>query len=179
MDYMTELERKKIFEQFFILTFPRVKAFAYKIVKSEDDAEDIAQDIFVKIWSDTEIWENCETHSGYIYTMVKNQVFNFLKRKTIAGTYQEQLVNEVGSSYQEDIHDELYAKEIDLLMKLTVRQMPEQRRKVFIMSRELHMSNHEIAEKLDISIRTVERHLYLALAELKKVIYFLIFLYLD
>ena len=51
MDYMTELERKKIFEQFFILTFPRVKAFAYKIVKSEDDAEDIAQDIFVKICS--------------------------------------------------------------------------------------------------------------------------------
>ncbi|MCP3895394.1 MAG: RNA polymerase sigma-70 factor [Bacteroides sp.] len=167
-----------MFEQFFILTFPKVKAFAYKILKSEDDAEDIAQDVFVKIWADAETWKNCEMHSGYIYIMVRNQVFNFLKHKSIASTYEEQLAGKYASSFQADIHDELYAKEIELLMKLTVSRMPEQRRKVFIMSRQQHMSNNEIAEKLNISIRTVERHLYLALAELKKIILFLIFFYL-
>ncbi len=178
MNYINEQERRKIFEQFFILTFPKVKAFAYKILKSEDDAEDIAQDVFVKIWADAETWKNCESNSGYIYIMVRNQVFNFLKHKSIANTYEEQLVGKYASSFQADIHDELYAKEIELLMKLTVSRMPEQRRKVFIMSRQQHMSNNEIAEKLNISIRTVERHLYLALAELKKIILFLIFFYL-
>ncbi|MEG1007694.1 MAG: RNA polymerase sigma-70 factor [Bacteroides sp.] len=178
MNYINEQERRKIFEQFFILTFPKVKAFAYKILKSEDDAEDIAQDVFVKIWADAETWKNCEMHSGYIYIMVRNQVFNFLKHKSIASTYEEQLAGKYASSFQADIHDELYAKEIELLMKLTVSRMPEQRRKVFIMSRQQHMSNNEIAEKLNISIRTVERHLYLALAELKKIILFLFFFYL-
>lgn len=178
MNYINEQERRKIFEQFFILTFPKVKAFAYKILKSEDDAEDIAQDVFVKIWADAETWKNCEMHSGYIYIMVRNQVFNFLKHKSVASTYEEQMAGKYASSFQADIHDELYAKEIELLMKLTVSRMPEQRRKVFIMSRQQHMSNNEIAEKLNISIRTVERHLYLALAELKKIILFLIFFYL-
>lgn len=178
MNYINEQERRKIFEQFFILTFPKVKAFAYKILKSEDDAEDIAQDVFVKIWADTEIWKNCEAHSGYIYIMVRNQVFNFLKRKAFANNYQEQLAEKYASSFQADIHDELYAREIELLIKLTVNRMPEQRRKVFIMSRQQQMSNNEIAEKLNLSTRTVERHLYLALSELKKIILFFIFLYL-
>ncbi|MEG1402241.1 RNA polymerase sigma-70 factor [Bacteroides sp.] len=179
MNYINEQERRKIFEQFFILTFPKVKAFAYKILKSEGDAEDIAQDVFVKIWADAETWKNCETHNGYIYIMVRNQIFNFLKHKSIANSYQEQLVGTYASSFQEDIHDHLYAKEIELLIKLTVNQMPEQRQKVFMMSRFKQMTNNEIAEQLDISVRTVERHLYLALIDLKKITLFLIFLYLH
>ena len=46
MTHIGEQEKKKKFEQFFILTFPKVKAFAWKILRSEEDAEDIAQDIF-------------------------------------------------------------------------------------------------------------------------------------
>ena len=56
MTHIGEQEKKKKFEQFFILTFPKVKAFAWKILHSEEDAEDIAQDIFVKLWDNPEIW---------------------------------------------------------------------------------------------------------------------------
>ena len=61
MTHIKEQEKKRKFEQFFILTFPKVKAFAWKILHSEEDAEDIAQDIFVKLWDNPEIWENKET----------------------------------------------------------------------------------------------------------------------
>ncbi|MEY8479808.1 sigma factor-like helix-turn-helix DNA-binding protein, partial [Bacteroides acidifaciens] len=54
-----------------------------------------------------------------------------------------------------------YAKELQLLIKLTLDNMPEQRRKVFSMSRQQGMSNQEIADSLRLSIRTVERHIYL------------------
>ena len=47
---MNEQEKRRKFEQFFIMSYPKVKAFAWKILKSEDDAEDIAQDVFVKLW---------------------------------------------------------------------------------------------------------------------------------
>lgn len=174
MTFINEQERKRKFEQFFILTFPKVKQFAWKILKSENDAEDIAQDVFVKLWSNPDIWENQDTWNGYIYSMVRNHVFNFLKHKSIEFNYQEQFAQDDFSSFQQDIHDHLYAKEIELLMKLTVNNMPDQRKRVFKMSRQKGMSNAEIADNLNISVRTVERHLYLALIDLKKIIFFFI-----
>ena len=160
MTHIKEQEKKRKFEQFFILTFPKVKAFAWKILHSEEDAEDIAQ----------EIWENKETWDSYIYTMARNQIYNFLKHQSVELNYQEKLSQENSPSYEFDMYDKLYAKELQLLIKLTLDNMPEQRRKVFSMSRQRGMSNQEIADNLQLSVRTVERHIYLALQELKKVI---------
>ena len=80
MTYHDEQLKKRKFEQFFIQTFPKVKAFAWKILQSEEDAEDIAQDIFVKLWDNPEIWEDKETWDSYIYTMSRNQIYNFLQQ---------------------------------------------------------------------------------------------------
>ncbi|MFK1855795.1 RNA polymerase sigma-70 factor [Bacteroides fragilis] len=170
-----ESNKKKKFEQFFIMTYPKVKAFAWKLLKSEEDAEDIAQDIFAKLWTNPEIWENQETWNSYIYTMVRNHIYNFLKHKSIRQTYQEQCTKEEPAISETDIHDQLYAKESELLIKLTIANMPEQRRKIFRMSRTQEKSNQEIADELNISIRTVERHIYLALIDLKKVLLTLFF----
>ena len=170
MTHIKEQEKKRKFEQFFILTFPKVKAFAWKILHSEEDAEDIAQDIFVKLWDNPEIWENKETWDSYIYTMARNQIYNFLKHQSVELNYQEKLSQENSPSYEFDMYDKLYAKELQPLIKLTLDNMPEQRRKVFSMSRQRGMSNQEIADNLQLSVRTVERHIYLALQELKKVI---------
>ena len=108
--------KKKKFEQFFIMTYPKVKAFAWKLLKSEEDAEDIAQDIFAKLWTHPEIWENQETWNNYIYTMVRNHIYNFLKHKSIQQTYQEQCTKEELTISETDIHDQLYAKESELLI---------------------------------------------------------------
>ena len=170
MTHIKEQEKKRKFEQFFILTFPKVKAFAWKILHSEEDAEDIAQDIFVKLWDNPEIWENKETWDSYIYTMARNQIYNFLKHQSVELNYQEKLSQENSPSYEFDMYDKLYAKELQLLIKLTLDNMPEQRRKVFSMSRQRGMSNQEIADNLQLSVRTVERHIYLAFQLLKKVI---------
>lgn len=165
---LEESRKKRKFEQFFIQTYPKVKAFACKILHSEEDAEDIAQDIFVKLWDNTQLWESKETWDSYIYVMTRNHIYNFLKHKSIELNYQERCTKEDCFSSEFDIHDQLHAKELQLLIKLTLDNMPEQRKKVFTMSRKDGMSNQEIADQLQLSIRTVERHLYLALQDLKK-----------
>ena len=171
MMIITRMEDKVLrFKKFFDLNFPKVKTFAWQLLKSEEDAEDIAQDIFVKLWDNPEIWENKETWDSYIYTMARNQIYNFLKHQSVELNYQEKLSQENSPSYEFDMYDKLYAKELQLLIKLTLDNMPEQRRKVFSMSRQRGMSNQEIADNLQLSVRTVERHIYLALQELKKVI---------
>ena len=172
------MNKQEKFEQIFYEIFPKVKAFAWKILQSEEDAEDIAQDVFAKLWNTPETWEDKETWNNYIYTMTRNHIFNFLKHKAVEQKYQQQSEPEDYNYYStDDIHDQLYVKELQLLIKLTIDRMPEQRRKVFLMSRQEDMSHTEIAERLGISIRTVERHIYLALGELKEVLYLFFFIF--
>ena len=165
------------FKTFFTDNYPRVKSFAWKLLKSEEDAEDIAQDIFTKLWSEPQLWENREKWDAYLYTMTRNHVYNFINRQNLALEYAERLAEdwqEMQTTFP-DLNDELYSKELGLLLKMAIEKMPEQRKKIFILSREDGLSNPEIAERLGLSVRTVERHLYLALQDLKKIISFLIF----
>ncbi|MDR2815961.1 MAG: RNA polymerase sigma-70 factor [Proteiniphilum sp.] len=173
----TELYRKK-FEEIFIQYFPKAKAFAAILLKSEQEAEDVAQDIFVKLWEQPDLWEG-NLVRNYLYTMVKNHVFNRIRRKNIESEYINSRMNlyspdEIAEF--KDPLDEIYLEELQLLLKLSLEQMPDKRRQVFEMSRFEHLSNHEIAEKMNLSVRTVEHHIYLTIKELKKLILIALFL---
>lgn len=111
------MNKQEKFEQIFYEIFPKVKAFAWKILQSEEDAEDIAQDVFAKLWNTPETWEDKETWHNYIYTMTRNHIFNFLKHKAVEQKYQQQSEPEDYNYYStDDIHDQLYAKELQLLI---------------------------------------------------------------
>lgn len=166
---MTEEEQKTKFELVFIEVYPKLKAYAWKLLKSEDDAEDVVQDVFAKLWIESDIWDKSDSLDGYLYVMVRNRIFNHIKRKLIETNYQDFVKSTIELS-EFDIYDQLFAKETELLIKMTVNNMPSQRKSIFLMSRENNMSNAEIALKLNLSVRTVERHIYLALLDLKKII---------
>ena len=172
-----ELRKKKLkFENMFCQMFPKVKTFAFSILKSDEDAEDVAQEVFVKLWNMPELWEDADTWRGYIFPMTRNMIFNILKHKAVEQKYLNECEDYNVSSFVDDIHNELYAKEIRLLVRLTISKMSQQRRKVFLMSRQEGLGNQEIADKMNLSVRTVERHIYLALADLKKVLYLMLFI---
>jgi RNA polymerase sigma-70 factor (ECF subfamily) len=161
-------KQKEEFGRFFIANYPRVKTFARQIVMSEQDAEDIAQDVFLKLMDKPEIWQDEERRDSYLYKTTKNHIFNFIKHKNIERKYQENLTlhDELNEIYHPE--DDLYAKEMRLIIIHAIECLPDRRKEVFKMSRFGKKSNRQIAEILDMSVRTVERHIYLALAELKK-----------
>lgn len=84
--------------------------------------------------------------------------------------------------FEEEAHDspdeDLIAKDLQLLIDMVVANMPPQRKLIYQLSREAGLSNAEIAEKLDLSKKTVENHLNLALKELRKILLYLLILYL-
>lgn len=153
--------------------------FAINLLKSEEDAEDIIQDVFAKLWTQPEVWLENKDIGQYIYAMTKNTTFNFIKRKRLEQSYQEQLsqkylIEDLLKS--EDTLDPIYYKEALLIIRLILDRLPERRRKVFEMSRINNMSNMEIAQALNISVRTVEHQIYLTLLEIKKTIFIAFFL---
>lgn len=166
------------FEQFYAANFPRIKNFARLLTKSEEDAEDIAQNIFLKLWTRPELWQEQENMTSYLYTVTRNEIFNLFKHQKVEHEYEDKMIKAqlIGELCDEDtsLLENLYYKEVLLLIKMSLNQLPPRRRQVFEMSRFEGLSHKEIAEKLQIPLRTVEDHIYKTLTELRKVLMFVI-----
>ena len=168
------------FEIIFKAHYSSVKYFIFFLLKSEQDAEDLAQDVFTKLWSRPEIWNNNDATNGYIFTMAKNVTLDFIKHKRLEQNYRDEQIQEILIKelfVSEDPLYPIYRDEIQLILDLALNKLPKRRRIIFEMSRLDSMSNQEIASSLDISVRTVEHQIYLALHELKKIIFILFFFY--
>lgn len=148
--------------------YPRVWEFVRRIVKSDTVAEDVAQDIFVKIWERREMF-GVEVHSfsNYIYVMSRNAAINALRRMGRITPLVEQSVHAQSDT---SLEEDYYAREKELIIRLAVCRMPEQRRRIFEMSRYMGMDNQTIATTLNLSKKTVENHLTLALKTLRSVL---------
>ena len=150
------------FEQFYAANFPRVKNFAKLLTTSEEDAEDIAQNIFLKLWTRPELWQDQETMTGYLYTVTRNEIFNLFKHQKVEQEYEDKVLKAqlLGELCDEDssLLENLYYKEVLMLIRMTLSQLPDRRRRVFEMSRFEGLSHKEIADKLNISLTTVITH---------------------
>lgn len=169
------------FQHFFIANFPKVKNFALMLLKSEADAEDVAQDVFCKLWLQPEIWLNNDRQmDSYLFTMTKNIVLNIFKHQQVEQDYRHVLCEKMllyELTENEDVLNDIYYKEMLMVIHLTLEKMPERRKMIFCLSRFEGLSYKEIAERLDVSIRTVEHQVYLALVEFKKAFFLLLFLF--
>ena len=149
------------------------------LLKSEADAEDVAQDVFCKLWMQPELWlDNDKELDNYIFIMTRNIVLNIFKHQQVEQEYQTEVIEKTflyELTEKEEILNSVYYKEMLLIIQLTLEKMPKRRRLIFELSRFRGLSHKEIADKLDVSIRTIEHQVYLALIELKKVLLFFIF----
>jgi RNA polymerase sigma-70 factor (ECF subfamily) len=163
------MEMKEDFERFFTENSPKLKAYAMQVLMSEEDAEDVVQDVFLKLIAKPEKWQDEERKDGYLFKTTKNHILNFIKRRKMERSYQQRLAETNASLVEEfGLDDKLHAQEVEFLIMTILKRMPERRSNIFKMSRYEGKSNQEIADILNISIRTVERHIYLALVDLKE-----------
>ena len=167
------------FQKFFTANFPKVKNFAQMLLKSEAEAEDVAQDVFCKLWLQPEIWLDTDKDlDNYLFILTRNIVLNIFKHQQIEQEYQDEVVERTflyELTEKEEILNNVYYKEMLMIVQLTLEKMPKRRRLIFKLSRFKGLSHKEIADKLDVSIRTIEHQVYLALIELKKILVLFIF----
>ena len=108
-----------------------------------------------------------QSFGKYIYVMSRNAAINAIRRTGRLTTLADDVANRAENF---SIEDDYYAREKELIIRLTVCQMPEQRRRIFEMSRYMGMDNQTIATTLNLSKKTVENHLTLALKTLRSVL---------
>ena len=165
----------KAFETIFIAYYNKTKTFIDGYIKSEPDAEELTEDLFVNLWINHSSIDASRSFNAYLHTIARNAAINYLKHKYVHD-YQ-QLYNRKNrakpdrSSFPTSTSEEDFiAKELGLLIDELVEKMPEQRRMIYTLNRNEGLSNAEIAERLDTTKRNVESQLSLALKEIRKVI---------
>lgn len=159
----------KAFETVFVTYYNKTKAFIYGYVKSRSDAEELTEDLFVNLWINHHSINTSKSFDSYLYTIARNAAINFLEHKYVHDTY---LNNSSSMEYGSSLEEDLIAKELGLLIDETVDKMPEQRKRIYKLSRKKGLCNIEIAIQLNTTKRNVESQLSLALKEIRKVISF-------
>lgn len=157
----------RAFEKIFTLYFGRVKYFIFGLLKSGDDAEELAQDVFVRLWLKRSTLDPEKSLNAFLYTMARNAAFNVMKSRLIHEAYVNECMREEGECTTEQ---QLVARETALIIEMTVSRMPQQRQLIYNLSRNEGIANEEIARRLGISKKTVENQLSLALKELRGVV---------
>ncbi len=163
---------EKMFEFIFKTYFYRLMAFAKKFIPNHNEAEDIVQDVFMKVWMKRKEIEE-DTFQAFLFTLARNACLNHIKHRQIKDNYHinlEETAKEEGLYYADFFSDPFHQtvfSEIQNEIETVLQSLPEQTQKVFRLSRFEGLKNTEIAKTLHVSLRTVEKHNIRALQKLK------------
>lgn len=146
------------FSGFFHLYKDKVYSVALKLTQSEFLAEEVVQEVFLKIWARRSLMNEIVSIDDYVFIMARNQVYTALRRqarrRTAEGVWHdERPLNAVGPE------SELAAKEYGQVLEMAISELPPQQKQVYLLSREDNLKREEIAEILNLSPETVKTHL--------------------
>ncbi len=155
------------FELVFRLYYPRLVYFAKEYINYED-AKGLVQEAFMTLWEKNPSLRNESQLQSYLYTVVKNKCLMQLRHEKIMKNYAEKtetkLKNQICCSALEQLDtSEIAFKEIQSIIGSTLSDLPSRCREVFILSRIEGMTNREVADRLDISVKAVEAQITKAL----------------
>ncbi len=151
---------KSIFDQY----YESIKRFLYYKVGDIAVAEDIAQEVFLKAWEKRESVK-LETVKSFLYTIAGNLAINHLKHRNIVFNF---IKNDSGEKVTNSPEFELEMKEFKQKLEKTLAEMPENSRIVFLMNRIEKLKYSEIATRLDLSVKAIEKRMSIALKYLKE-----------
>jgi RNA polymerase sigma-70 factor (ECF subfamily) len=156
----------KQYELIFREYYERLCHFAMKYVKNNEQSEGVVQDTFYNIWKNHKTINITTSLKSYLYTAVRNNCLQELRTRSLdikyENYYKSHYMNESISPV-----DELNAKELSGVINKALNSLPERCREIFKMSRYEGLKYHEIADKLSISIKTVEANMGKALKQFR------------
>jgi len=144
----------------------RLFHFSMGYLKSTQNAEEIVQDVFLKIWMNKEELSAQKSVESYMFTIAKNGILNTIRKSKSEQVY----LNYAKLHPEKDIllDDELDFNELEKAYKDAIEQLSPRRKEIYLLSKEQFLSNAEIAVMMKISIKTVENQMTSAISEVRK-----------
>ena len=151
-----------IFRRFYA---PMIR-FCFRFVADEDIAAEVVQDFFVKLWANRDKLNINTSFESYMMRSIQNGVITYINKERSHDQINLKVFTEEGEA--NDPSEELQSKHLEAAYRKILADMPEKRRLVFQASRFDGMKYAEIAEKYDLSLKTVEAHMSAAIKQLKE-----------
>jgi RNA polymerase sigma-70 factor (ECF subfamily) len=147
------------FERFYKKQYPALLHFARYLINSNEDALEIVNDVFVAVWNKRDKLQLNDSLKSYLFTSVKNSCINFQKKNRLK--FSELTDVDGASDYKAD--EGLEIKELNNDLDKALSLLPPKCKQVFLMSRVDGLKYQQIADVMDISIKTVEAQMSKAL----------------
>lgn len=152
------LDDRSVIDEIYKMYHAKLFRFSLSYLKNEDDAYDIVQEVFIKLWENRLSLKHDMNFDAFLLTIAKNSVLSHFRKKASERKYIESFL------YKEEQSDQKIEADVDydILKKRyenLIEKLPPKRKEVFVLSREKGLSNKEIAKEKGISEKTVEDHL--------------------
>ncbi|WP_229213723.1 RNA polymerase sigma-70 factor [Dyadobacter psychrotolerans] len=157
---------EKAFEQTFRKYYERLCNYACSLLKDEEESEEVVQTVFLTIWEKRSDLEITLSLKSYLYRSVHNHCLNRFKHASVREAHKEYAERFIPQSH-ESVTEAIHANELEERIEKAVGNLPEQCQKAFRMSRFEELKHQEIADRLGISIKTVENQIGKALKILR------------
>ena len=154
------------FERVFKTHYKNLHAYAFTMLRDGDEAEEMVQQVFFKLWERSERLSFSGSVAAYLYRAVHNESLNFLKHQKVKAGHQLHVAYSMKNK-SEHSQGKMISKELEIKFREALNELPEQCRTVFQLSRFEDLKYKEIADTLDISVKTVENHMGKALKLLR------------
>lgn len=161
-------DNEAAFSELYIRNKDKLYYFCLNLLKSKEDANDIVQEIFTRIWESRNFINPDLSFSSFLYTIARNRILNYFRSVDIDLKVKSILAQR--DPVEEDIiESNLIYTEYQKILKGAIEALPPQRKKIFNMSREDNMTHKEIAAQLGISVNTVQEHISESLRFIKNI----------
>ena len=155
------------FEQIFKTYYADLCKFSVKYVRDEQVAEEIVQEVFINIWERRSSLTITTSIKSYLFTAIRNRSFNYLKLQLPKEQKKVDLEG-LGFLDEDNREQEMIMDELKEYVHTAIESLPNKCRIIFNLSRNAGMTYKEIAEELDLSVKTVENQIGLALKKLRE-----------
>lgn len=156
---------KQAFEEVFRQCYADMCGYAGRYIIDSDEAEEIVQEVFVNYWKKREELDITGSFEAYLYRSVRNACLNHLKHMQVRLKFAQ---HASVHTEEQDFSNSIEVAELQEKIEDCIGQLPPERKKIFILSREEGLKYREIAEQLGLSIKTVETQMGKALKFLRE-----------
>jgi RNA polymerase sigma-70 factor (ECF subfamily) len=157
----------KQFEALFRSSYASLVKYSKTLIKDHDTAEEIVQDLFFRLWQNKEKIKIESSLNGYLFRSVHNRCLQYIEHQKVVERHAKEMTYEQVTG-AESPADVLQYKELQAKIARIIEKLPERCGQIFCMNRYEGLKYSEIAEKLSVSVKTVEANMGKALKEFRK-----------